>query len=116
MTGSGASFPKADPMPNASSACAAPQPGARRLKSNVTQAPEYGALQELIDSLFTGAKDQTVRRLDVVVAAESNNLPDELREIVSLLPPGAYTRPRLCDQLNSSLGGHAWGQVFGTVG
>ena len=40
---------------------------------------------------------------------------DDLAEIVNLLPPGSYTRQRLCDQLNSAIGGHAWGQVYGTV-
>ena len=40
---------------------------------------------------------------------------DDLREIVELLPPGTYTRQRLCDQINSSITGHAWGQVYGTV-
>ena len=34
--------------------------------------------------------------------------------IVSLLPPGEYTRQRLTDQLNSGITGHAWGQVYGT--
>ena len=52
---------------------------------------------------------------DIVVAAEAADLPDDLAEIVNLLPPGSYTRQRLCDQLNSAIGGHAWGQVYGTV-
>lgn len=56
-----------------------------------------------------------VRRLDVVLAAEAADLPDDLLRIVKLLPPGEYTRERLCIQLNSALGGHAWGQVYGTV-
>ena len=42
-------------------------------------------------------------------------LPDELLRIVTLLPPGDYTRQRLCTQLNSAIAGHAWGQVYGTV-
>ena len=57
----------------------------------------------------------TVRRLDVVIAAETADLPDELMRIVNLLPPGNYTRQRLCDQINSAITGHAWGQVYGTV-
>ena len=57
----------------------------------------------------------TVRRLDVVIAAEAADLPDDLMRIVTLLPPGDYTRQRLCDQLNSAVTGHAWGQVYGTV-
>lgn len=57
----------------------------------------------------------TVRRLDAVLAAEAADLPDDLMRIVRLLPPGDYTRERLCTQLNSALTGHAWGQVYGTV-
>ena len=56
-----------------------------------------------------------MQRLDAVLAAEGADLPEELLEIVRLLPPGSYTRQRLCDQLNSSIGGHAWGHVYGTV-
>lgn len=78
--------------------------------------PSFGALQEIVDELYEGKpRDFAVRRLDVVLAAETNDLPDDLIEIVSLLPPGAFTRQRLCDQLNSSIGGHAWGLVYGTV-
>ena len=66
------------------------------------------------DSVFADG-GKFVRRLDVVVTAESFDLPDDLDEIIALLPPGTYTRQRLCDQLNSAIGGHAWGQVYGTV-
>ena len=83
---------------------------------SVQPSESFGALQTVVDDLFED-KPRTfeVRRLDVVVAAESGDLPDDLQEIVSLLPPGSYTRERLCDQLNSAIGGHAWGQVYGTV-
>ena len=77
------------------------------------RSPHYGVLQDLVDSLFL--EQQTVRRLDVIMAAEASELPEDLQEIVSLLPPGTFTRQRLCDQLNSSINGHAWGQVYGTV-
>lgn len=82
-------------------------------RSNKEKSPFYGALQEVVDALFADAA--TVRRLDVVLMAESVDLPEDLREIVALLPPGTYTRQRLCDQVNSSITGHAWGQVYGTV-
>lgn len=83
---------------------------------SVEPSPSYGALQAIVEGLFDGKpRDYEVRRLDVVLAAEASDLPAELQEIVSLLPPGEYTRRRLCDQLNSSIGGHAWGQVYGTV-
>lgn len=82
----------------------------------VQPSPSFGALQAIVDDLFEG-KPRTfeVRRLDVVIAAEAGDLPADLMEVVNLLPPGDYTRQRLCDQLNSSIGGHAWGQVYGTV-
>lgn len=83
---------------------------------SVEPSPDFGALQAIVDDLFEDmAWDYEVRRLDVVITAESNDLPEDLQEIVRLLPPGNYTRVRLCDQLNSAIGGHAWGQVYGTV-
>ena len=83
---------------------------------SVEPSPSYGALQAIVDDLFEDKpRTFTVERLEVVIAAEASDLPDDLLEIVNLLPPGAYTRQRLCDQLNSSIGGHAWGQVYGTV-
>lgn len=99
--------------------------------SNCVRSEHFGLLQELIDVLYrdefegmteaeriaaqiTG-KTMRVRRLDVVIAAESLDFPDELQEVVDLLPPGQYTRAKLCNQLNSIVCAHAWGQVFGTV-
>ena len=79
--------------------------------SNTVRSPHYGALQDVVDSLYLGlGPKEKLRRLDIVVAAEAADLPDDLAEIVNLLPPGSYTR-----QLNSAIGGHAWGQVYGTV-
>ena len=89
--------------------------------TNRERSEYYGALQDIVNALFApyGDLDPTVaeaigakvRRLDVVAA----DLPDELLRIVTLLPPGDYTRQRLCTQLNSAIAGHAWGQVYGTV-
>ena len=102
----------------------------RHTGSNREVSPYYGALQDVVDSVFAQVADPDdkeaaalaavgmgpkVRRLDVVLAAESADVPPDLREVVELLPPGSYTRRRLCDQLNSSLAGHGWGQVYGTV-
>lgn len=84
-------------------------------QQNAHRSSYYGVLQEVVDALFADPCVKSVRRLDVIVAAESTELPDDLIEIISLLPPGTYTRRRLCDQLNSALGGHAWGQIYGTV-
>ncbi|MEF9876785.1 MAG: hypothetical protein RRZ85_03095 [Gordonibacter sp.] len=83
--------------------------------SNTDRSPHYGALQDVVDGLFADTCVEAVRRLDVVIAAEAADLPADLSEVISLLPPGTYTRLRLCDQINSSIGGHAWGQVYGTV-
>ncbi len=77
------------------------------------KSPFYGVLQEFVDSLYLQA--ETLSRLDVVLAAESFGLNDDLQEIISLLPPGAYNRVRLCGQLNSSLSSHGWGYVYGSV-
>ena len=89
--------------------------------TNRERSEYYGALQDIVNALFAqyGDLDPTiaeavgakVRRLDVVAA----DLPEELLRIVTLLPPGDYTRQRLCTQLNSAIAGHAWGQVYGTV-
>jgi len=70
-------------------------------------------LQRMLDSLFRDAK--LVTRLDVVVRAEAMDLPEEVLGLVELLPPGRYTRQRLCDQLNSAIVGHGWGRTLGTV-
>ncbi len=73
----------------------------------------YGDMQRVVDHLFKDAR--SVRRLDVILTAETFDLASDLREIVELLPPGTYTRIQLCDQLNSSIAGHGWGYVYGTV-
>lgn len=94
--------------------------------SNIKRSPYYGALQRVVDDLYRDDDapymqlvDEEaafkVSKLDAVVAAESADLPDELVRIVTMLPPGEYTRRRLTDQLNSAITGHAWGQVYGTV-
>ena len=72
--------------------------------SNTVRSPHYGALQDVVDSLYLGlGPKEKLRRLDIVVAAEAADLPDDLAEIVNLLPPGSYTRQRLCDQLKLGL-------------
>ncbi len=95
------------------------------MPSNREKSEHYGALQQVIDQLF-GEEDSpgfpeepagpVVSRLQVVMAAESADLPDDLLRIVNLLPPGEYTRQKLTIQLNSAISGHAWGQEYGTVG
>jgi hypothetical protein len=77
------------------------------------QSEEFGTLQRLVDALFKEKKKVT--RLDVLLLAEVFDLTGDLLEILTLLPPGTYYRQKLCNQINSSLSGHGWGLVYGTV-
>lgn len=77
------------------------------------KSPDYGVLQEFIDRLFDSREDYT--RLEVVLEGEAYGLNGELMEVLNLLPPGLYTRDRLCSQINSSLSSHGWGYVYGAV-
>lgn len=86
---------------------------ARQPISNMERSEDFGILQRVVDTLYKDAEFAT--RLDIVVLAESFDLPLDLVEIINLLPPGTYARQRMCDQLNSAITGHAWGQVYGTV-
>lgn len=70
-------------------------------------------LQRFLDSLFRDAK--TVRRLDVVLRAQTYDLPEILLDMVNNLPPVPYTRHRLADQLNSAIIGHGLSRRYGTV-
>ncbi len=74
---------------------------------------DYGVLQEFVDRLFQQREDYM--RLEVVLEAEAYGLNRELQEIIELLPPGVYTREKLCSQINSSLSSHGWGYVYGAV-
>lgn len=77
------------------------------------KSPQYGMLQEFIESLFT--TEEALPRLDIIVQAEAFGLNSDLLEIVSLLPPGTYNREKICSQLNSSLSSHGWGYYYGAV-
>ena len=79
----------------------------------IEKSPDYGMIQKVVENLF--AEHETVRRLDAVLLAEAFDLPGEVVGLFELLPPGVYTRPHLCDQLNSAITGHGWGFVYGTV-
>ena len=57
----------------------------------------------------------SVSKIDVLTRAEIDDLCDDLMEVVDLLPAGRYKRGRLCDQLNSIVTAHGWGNVYGTV-
>lgn len=71
------------------------------------------SFQKMIDTLYR--ENHTVARLDVVMRAEASDMPEEVLDIVNLLPPGKYPRHRLCDQLNSAITAHGWGRTLGTV-
>ncbi len=76
---------------------------------------EYGELQRLVDDLYRQNMSGTIKRVDVIVRAEVNDLSDDLMEVVNLLPAGSYKRVRLCDQLNSIITAHGWAYLYGTV-
>lgn len=76
---------------------------------------EFGELQRLVDDLYAHGPSASVKRVDVIVRAEVNDLSDDLMEVVNLLPAGSYKRARLCDQLNSIVTAHGWAFLYGTV-
>ena len=79
-------------------------------------AAAFGELQQLVDALYRQVGPSgAVSRMDVIMRAEIDDLSDDLREVVDLLPAGSYKRARLCDQLNSIITAHGWGYVYGTV-
>lgn len=73
-------------------------------------APEQ--IQRMLESLFRHTK--VVVRLDVVLRAEEMDLPAEALRIVALLPPGRYTRERLCNQMNSAIVAQGLNRILGT--
>lgn len=69
-------------------------------------------IQRWLDALYSGT--QTVTQLDAIVRAETFDLPVDAMEVVSGLPPGRYTRSRLCDQINSAIVGRGLSRTLGT--
>jgi hypothetical protein len=70
-------------------------------------------LQRLVDALFVEAR--SITQMELLLRAESFDLDEDAQEVVGLLPPGRYSRARLCDQLNSIITAHGWGMTVGTV-
>lgn len=70
-------------------------------------------IARFMDSLFRDSA--RVQRLDVLLRAQTYDLPEILLGIVNNLPPGRYTRNRLADQLNSAIVGHGLSRRYGTV-
>jgi hypothetical protein len=85
------------------------------LISPSTPSEDYGELQRLVDDLYRQSASGSVKRVDVIIRAEVNDLPEDLMEVVNLLPSGSYKRARLCDQLNSIITAHGWAFLYGTV-
>lgn len=75
----------------------------------------YGQLQSLVDEMYSLSGGSPVSRMDLIMRAELEDLDEDLREVIDLLPSGSYSRPRLCDQMNSIITAHGWGYVYGTV-
>lgn len=70
-------------------------------------------LERFLNSLFRDAT--TVRRLDVLLRAQTYDLPEIVLEMVNNLPPVPYNRHTLADQLNSAIVGNGLSRRFGTV-
>ncbi len=75
-------------------------------------ADDHETLGRAIDAAF--ARNREVSRLSFIVLVESADVRSEILELVTLLPPGMYTRQRLCDQLNAAITAHGWGTALGT--
>ncbi|PKQ37059.1 MAG: hypothetical protein CVT59_09740 [Actinobacteria bacterium HGW-Actinobacteria-1] len=83
------------------------------MMSRMHSTEDHAALQRLIDTLF--AERRRVPRLEFIVRAELADIAGDVLDVVTLLPPGTYSRDRLCDQLNSAITAHGWGRSLGTV-
>ena len=69
-------------------------------------------IERWLDALYAGTK--SVTQLDAIVRAETFDLPGDAMDIVNNLPPGRYTRARLCDQINSAIVGRGLSRTLGT--
>jgi hypothetical protein len=76
----------------------------------VDDAPEQ--IRRWLDALFSATT--AVSQLEAIVRAETFDLPAEAMDIIRNLPPGRYTRTRLCDQLNSAIVGRGMSASLGT--
>ena len=69
-------------------------------------------IQRWLDALFRNTRVTT--QLDAIGLAAVFDLPADASDIVGSLPPGSYTRQRLCDQLNSAIVGRGLSRTLGT--
>jgi len=70
-------------------------------------------VRRMLDRLY--ATRSRVPRLDVITEAETMSLSPDVLHLFALLPPGAYTRRALVDQLNSAIVAQGRGYSFGTL-
>lgn len=96
---------------------AAARPSKKKSAPINIESEDFGDLQRVVDLAYRGKTSPyaTTSQMEFVVLAESQDLSDEVLEVVNLLPPGSYDREQLCTQLNSILAGHGWGLKLGTV-
>jgi hypothetical protein len=73
---------------------------------------DHEQITRWLDALYAGTS--TVTQLDAIVRAETFDLPVDAMDVVNGLPPGRYTRARLCDQLNSAIVGRGLSASLGT--
>lgn len=69
-------------------------------------------IRRWLDALFKGRR--IVTQLDAIGSAQVFDIPPAALEITLGLPPGRYTRQKLCDQLNSAIVGRGLSRAFGT--
>lgn len=69
-------------------------------------------IRRWLDALYRDGR--VADQIDAIVRAETFDLPADVMDIVTALPPGRYTRQRLCDQLNSAIVGRGLSRALGT--
>lgn len=73
---------------------------------------EREQIRRWLDSLYRDTR--SVTQLEAVVRAQAFDLSPEAIDVISNLPPGRYTRRRLCDQLNSAIVARGLSNKLGT--
>ncbi len=69
-------------------------------------------IRRWLDTLYREHK--VVSQLDAISKAQVFDLPADAMDVVEGLPPGRYSRSRLCDQLNSAIVGRGLSRKLGT--
>ena len=79
------------------------------------ESAKVGTTQDDAATKHRSASGAALDRNAVYFDFDSYTVKPEFMPVVELLPPGAYTRIALCQQMNSSIAGHGWGYTYGTV-